>query len=219
MATHERAYQFTAKSEGGKDSNPHDLTLLCLIDAEKLALGGRYETYQNENGETKKRVVGKIVHTNKGITFPTYKLVCKKCFGFAPNFDHFLSITNAEVEKIFVDEYFHAIRGEFINSEKVAIAVSDFCFNAGAHRAVKILQSVLNLHYGKELVIDGVIGWKTINGTNEVDADSLFKFYNEDRKRYYVNLANYQTSQKGNLTGWLNRINALSKFVEKNGIS
>jgi len=102
-----------------------------------------------------------------------------------------------------------------INSTRIAMQVFDMCVNSGASTANKMLQNVINIEIGAEtLVVDGIIGTKTIQKINEISTQtsgetSFLENYKEKRIQFYTLLSNKnpQKYQKF-LKGWINRVNA-----------
>src|SRR5690606_7292669 len=76
--------------------------------------------------------------------------------------------------------------------------------NAGVSAAGKLVQKVLNTHFGYSLVIDGVIGTQTISAINNVNQEQLHEKLYQARVSFYESIGGFF------LVGWLNR---LSKFV------
>lgn len=195
MASHKRAFAFMQKWEGGKSSNASD-NAAAGIPAQ---LGG--------------------IHTNKGVTWGTYAQVSMECFGHEPSIAHFLTLPDSDVEKIFVHIFWNKIKGDEIVSEKVAMAVVDFAYNAGVSQAVKTLQFLLNTFFQEKLSIDGGLGALTLAALNRADAGRLFTKYNEERIGFYKRLVESKKLAKGFLPGLTNRVNTLTSFCMHSGLS
>ena len=121
-------------------------------------------------------------------------------------------LTRAHAISIFVEHYF---RGPRIDQLPVSLQASvfDMYVNAGAN-AVKILQRLL-VEMRIDVVVDGVIGSKTIRATKEAMAaapDHLVDAYGIARRNYYYDLADrrpasrkYARRRNGGKGGWIRR--------------
>ena len=82
----------------------------------------------------------------------------------------------------------------------------DFCVNAGVKRAGRVLQKTLNEFFDAKLVVDGVVGPKTLSALAGVDVRELLGAYALERASFYVELG-----KKKFLKGWLNRVRSALK--------
>ena len=80
--------------------------------------------------------------------------------------------------------------------------------NAGRKTAIKLLQVAVNanLPSHKRIKVDGVIGPKTIEAVNSVDADKLLTTYALLRIGRYREIVLKNPSQRKFLLGWINRV-------------
>ncbi len=92
--------------------------------------------------------------------------------------------------------------------ENLQYIVFDWCVNSGRNGA-KGLQKVLNSTYSKNLVVDGVIGDKTLDAVSDIDPFELFMAIKEARVAYYHAIADSGQNRKF-LAGWLKRINSIN---------
>ena len=76
----------------------------------------------------------------------------------------------------------------------------DMVVNAGKRRSVKILQEACN-HKGHKLVVDGLIGPKTIKATSNLEPERFRAF----RVKYYADLVNRKPSLMKYYYGWFRR--------------
>lgn len=114
------------------------------------------------------------------------------------------NLTEEKAKEIYRKDYWGKIKGGLL-PEKVAMVVMDIAVNNGTGRASKWLQELVGV------VVDGVIGPKTVNATNEADSLVLTEKLLDRREAFYRSIA--RGSQAKFLKGWLNRNNALRKLV------
>lgn len=114
---------------------------------------------------------------------------------------------------IYFKDYFKKNRLDEIKDPKVQLSVFDWLVNSGKWGAV-YFQRALN-ELGAGLVVDGVIGPKTIEAANMKKGEDILKIYHEYQRQYYKNLATRKPSQKKFLRGWLNRVEEKEKYIEE----
>ena len=120
------------------------------------------------------------------------------------------NLTEEEAKSIYKKDYWDKLRCDEL-PENVAIALFDFAVNVGVARAVRYLQRAAN-KLRSNLVVDGIIGSKTIAAVKSLPEDSLIVEYTTYRVYYYTRLA-----ARGNLArflrGWLRRTVSLVLFL------
>lgn len=115
------------------------------------------------------------------------------------------SLTYSQAKDILKRKYWDVIQADSIESERIAIKLFDCAVNMGPARATRIAQEALNdLRYG--LVVDGLMGPKTLSALNGSDEDVFFLFLVSRLEQYYVGL-----NQRKFLKGWLRRARTLPK--------
>ena len=88
--------------------------------------------------------------------------------------------------------------------------------NSGSKAAVKLLQKSINIVYGANLVVDGVIGKKTLKYANDASKlNELRSAFVKEREAFYRAIVKGNPSQKKFLNGWLNRVKGTTKAVEE----
>lgn len=147
--------------------------------------------------------LGELVGTNFGISARVYERI----IGSPPTVNDMKNITLAESHKIFKTRFWDSIKADFINSQAVAETFADHAINASPRAATKIMQRVLNNQFSKSLVIDGVIGSKTIAAINSVDSKLLFNGFSKGRIGYYNSLNDCVHF----CDAWHGRVNELAK--------
>ena len=89
----------------------------------------------------------------------------------------------------------------------------DWAVNSGG-RGIKKAQIVAN-KFGANLVIDGIVGNKTLEAINGINPEAFLKEYHELQRTFYKNLAAKDNTQEDFLKGWLNRVEIKEKYIEK----
>ena len=114
-------------------------------------------------------------------------------------------LTYSQAKDILKRKYWDVIQADSIESERIAIKLFDCAVNMGPARATRIAQEALNdLRYG--LVVDGLMGPKTLSALNGSDEDVFFLFMVCQLEQYYVGL-----NRRKFLKGWLRRARTLPK--------
>ena len=151
--------------------------------------------------------------TNKGITYDTYKGLCKIVYGCEPSKNHFFALTADQVGLMVKHFWDTATKNGSIESQKVSEAITSWAWGSGMGGGLRWFQQMLNKVYGLNLQVDGNIGTLTIKAINSLDQDELFR--NCIKYRYErFNLIAQDPTQKGYLIGWLRR---LREFAERHG--
>jgi putative secretion activating protein len=144
--------------------------------------------------------------TNFGITHYD----AKKYLGYTGDMRDF---KKSDAEKIYEKVYYRGNHINKITDDRVALSIFDWAVNSGG-KGIKKAQIVAN-KFGANLIIDGIIGNKTLEAINAIDPEVFLKEYHEMQRTFYKNLAAKDPSQEGFLKGWLNRVNTKEKFIEK----
>lgn len=129
-------------------------------------------------------------------------------------------IVDSELERLVIEiydaKYYQTIKADKIDSDMIRTHLYDMGVNAGTGAAVKLLQKAINKVYGVTIATDGAIGNITLTYTNnKAKQKDLEKEYINQRREYYRNLVNVKPSNMKFLQGWLNRVDIITKFVEK----
>ncbi len=145
--------------------------------------------------------------TNFGVTQKTYN----KSRGNKPR-KHVKDITENEVAAIYEKMYWRAGRCDAL-SWPVSLAHMDGMVQHRPKDAVRMLQSAVN-RFDHELVVDGLIGAKTLAAANQCASDRLVEELLWQRIAYYRGLANHRntTRRKANrkfLPIWIRRLEHL----------
>jgi lysozyme family protein len=141
-------------------------------------------------------------HTNKGITWTTFKGAASK-YGFTATAALFYQMPDTIWTKIAKGMYWDVISGDQLKSDSVAILLADWQFGSGTN-ATKNLQQVLNRSFGQKLTEDGQFGPKTLVATNAANQTKLFQLLQAERIDYYNQLVAANPSQQAFYSGWIN---------------
>lgn len=134
--------------------------------------------------------------TMRGITLATYR----QYFGTHKTCQDLRNIKEDEWNYIF-KKYWDRCRGDEIHSQSIANTIVDFHFNAGTN-AIKTVQRTLGV------TVDGILGPMTLSVINSYpDQKALFNRIQEDRKKYYRNIA--KGAKAVFLRGWERRTDAI----------
>ena len=116
-------------------------------------------------------------------------------------------ITNAEVGNIYQTEYWDpSLAGEMVLP--LSVAQFDTAVNFGVGGAIEFLQEALGVG------IDGIAGAQTKSALNAKNNKATALAIANERIQYRHKRVAEDPSQKVFLQGWLNRDNALKKYVE-----
>lgn len=125
--------------------------------------------------------------TNKGITQRVYD-------GFRTmkglNQRPVKQISDAEVESIYRNQYWDAVRGDNL-PDGIDLAVFDYAVNSGVSRAAKALQSALGVK------ADGHIGMVTLATVQAANAPQIIKAVCDGRLAFLKRLKTWDTFGKG----------------------
>lgn len=142
--------------------------------------------------------------TNFGITIKTYS----QWLGREATVDDVKNMPIEHARAIYERDYVINTGFNMIENKSLFELVVDAGVNHGVGRASRWLQESAGV------VVDGIVGNKTIAAVNANSKDVFHKFF-LTRMRFYVNIVLRNRSQKLFLLGWMNR---LSKFEYDNNV-
>jgi len=108
-------------------------------------------------------------------------------------------INEARAKSLYLKHYWRPCKAERL-PEKIREAYFDMVVNMGQSRAVKILQEACN-QKGSDLIVDGLIGPKTIKEAKALEKDRLTAF----RVLYYAKIVLNNSIQMKFYYGWYRR--------------
>ena len=122
-------------------------------------------------------------------------------------------LTKELAKNIYLKKYYLGNKLDKVINDKVALSICDWAVNSGG-KGIKKAQIVAN-KFGANLVIDGIVGNKTLEAINAIDPEAFLKEYHEMQRTFYKNLAAKDSTQEDFLKGWLNRVEIKEKYIEK----
>ena len=123
------------------------------------------------------------------------------------------NLTKDFAENIYLKKYYLGNKLDKITDDRVALSIFDWAVNSG-RRGIKKAQIVAN-KFGANLVIDGIIGNKTLEAINSINPEAFLKEYHKMQRTFYKNLAAKDSTQEDFLKVWLNRVEIKEKYIEK----
>lgn len=139
-----------------------------------------------------------MIHTNKGVTYCTFKSMAAG-LGISPvTHARFLKLSDEEVGR-FIYEFYKKSKPELL-PDTIAIAMTEARWLSGS-RSIEHLQKVLGLPQ------TGILDSKTIAAANASDEEKLYHDYMTERSRY-LNALSSKAKYKKWRNGWNNRLNA-----------
>lgn len=151
---------------------------------------------------------GKPYHTNKGVTWSTFKGLSSK-LGYSATCDNFKNMPDSIWGKIYKDGYWNPMQGDRIQNQAVANTFVEMAWlsgvgsNTSTKGAIGYLKKFFKANYNKDL--DNIS--QIVNYVNELDdngqSSQLFEKLYDFRKSLYTSF-----NQPSNLKGWINRLDA-----------
>ena len=123
------------------------------------------------------------------------------------------NLTKDFAKNIYLKKYYLGNKLDKIKNDKVALSIFDWAVNSGG-KGIKKAQIVAN-KFGTNLIIDGIVGNKTLEAINGINPEAFLKEYHKMQRTFYENLAAKDSTQEGFLKGWLNRVEIKEKYIEK----
>lgn len=189
MADFEEAYQITLGHEGGYDNDPDDA-----------------------GGETYKGIARHYWPNWKG-----WRIVdaAKEETTFPGNLEK-IGVLRDVVKEFYKEQFWNRFWGDDISDQLIANEMFDTAVNMGVSKAVKFLQTGLNVlnRNGKlyaDIVDDGDFGTNTFNALNsylvQEEADLLYKVINVLQGNHYIEYMKKSPIQEKYARGWFKRVN------------
>lgn len=188
MANHLLFVPFLLAAEGGRSKDPND-----AASQDPVPDGSGY-------------------HTNKGVTWRTFKAWAKP-LGYTATAVLFYEMPPRIWASIFKQGYWDRVGGDHIETQAVADILADWAYNGGY--SVKWLQKTLNEKFGGKLPVDGKLGASTMAALNAANPTRLYQLILTARTTYYQTLARNNAKHATQLPGWLNRLARLNAFEKK----
>jgi len=118
------------------------------------------------------------------------------------------TLTLQRAKEIYYQDFWIPLSMDKVGHTRAAAEIFDTAVHVGKRRAIRITQRALN-YLGAGLVVDGVIGKKTIaaiNRSNRRDAEAVLKILNVVQGIWYIELVERRPRFRVYAWGWLKRI-------------
>lgn len=128
-------------------------------------------------------------------------------YGIAKRYHPNIDIKNLSIDgakKILYDDYWLPHRYKELINNDLATRVFDFAGNSGYSDSAKTLQTAI-VSMGIALVVDGVMGSKTIAAANRLYEKLLIANFKIERCKWYQKQVEKYPKKIENLSGWIKR--------------
>lgn len=166
------------------------------------SLEGGYANDPRDNGKETYCGISRRFHP----TLPIWAILDRKPHPIKTN-TIFPTLEN-RVRAFFIREYWQKLYLDYIK-QSLANQLFDFAVNSGKGRAVKELQTALNSS-GERLIVDGLIGQKTLTAISRHDSDTLAKNLHARRTLFLKEVAKKQPHYANN---WNRRLHILKSHL------
>lgn len=142
-----------------------------------------------------------MIHTNKGVTYCTFKQYAAS-LGITPvTHSRFLNLTDNEVAR-FIFKFYENIQG-YQYPDSIALSLVEAHWLSGLDRAKKtLIEALQSFNMNPKNYTDA------IKLSNEVKEKELFKAYNDIRYNFLVNILGGNPKYSKYKNGWKNRLNS-----------
>ncbi len=110
---------------------------------------------------------------------------------------------------IYKSQYWDVLKLDEIDSQNIKLLLFDQAVNRGPKTTVQLLQGALNSLQGRLILVDGVMGPKTIAEINSVNPQVLARKFLQVCQKRYAEIVVKDPTQAVFLLGWLSRTFAL----------
>jgi lysozyme family protein len=189
MAVYTKIVSFIKTKEGGLSSATTD-------------------TASNNPSNCGKGSNGKPYHTNKGITWSTFKGLSAK-LGYSATCENFIKMPDDIWGKIYKDGFWNPMQGDRIQNQAIANTFVEMAWGSGvgsntsSKGAIAYLKNFFKSKYNKSF--DNIT--QIVDYVNELDnsgqTPQLFEKLYDFRKSLYTSF-----NQPSNLKGWINRLDS-----------
>lgn len=114
-------------------------------------------------------------------------------------------LPESTAQSLYKTYFWNSANCESIENSRVAVKFFDMCVNFGVNTASKIMQKALNNISSDFLLIDGLIGPKSLEKINKADPDALLRELVRLTSQEYREIIENSPSQQKFLKGWLSR--------------
>ena len=131
-------------------------------------------------------------------------------FGYKGNMQ---DLTKDFAKNIYLKKYYLGNKLDKVVNDKVALSICDWAVNSGRN-GTKNVQVALNQINGSDLVVDGIIGNKTLEALNSVDSEKFLEVYHNLQRIYYKKKVEADNTQKRFFDGWINRVEIKEQYLK-----
>ncbi len=141
--------------------------------------------------------------TNKGVTFNTFAVYCKRKGYPSPTLERLKALTDEQAMDILKTLYWDRFRADDIDSQAIANILVDWLWGSGG-TAIKHVQRIVGV------ADDGIMGPKTLRAINASCAHELFDKIWQTRKEFLYNIVERKPSQQVFIKGWMRRLESIT---------
>lgn len=170
----------------------NDVFLQCVNQLISVNEGGYSNRKDDLGGETKYGITKSTAKTH-GYTGDMRKL------------------TEKQAIRIYKEGFWYKSKLQEVKSPKIAFLIFDANINHGLNSSAKMLQRAINRVYNQsEVVVDGIVGQKTIAAVNHADENALIFNLTAERLRFFTSI---KKTWEANGKGWINRVSNNLNFI------
>ena len=122
-------------------------------------------------------------------------------------------LTKDFAKNIYLKKYYLGNKLDKVVNDKTALSICDWAVNSGRN-GTKNVQVALNQINGSDLVVDGIIGNKTLEALNATDTGKFLEVYHNLQRIYYKGKVEVDKTQEDFLSGWLNRLQRKEEYLK-----
>jgi lysozyme family protein len=156
------------------------------------------------------RLVGMILNHEGGYVNDPVDPGGETKYGISKRTYPYVDIKNLTVDQakdIYYRDWWKPLRCPEIKHDRIAQKHLDTSINVGPRNGVRILQRAL-CDVGEAVVVDGIIGPKTLAATNRTDPDKLLATMRYQQAQFYKRIINRNPELARFERGWMNRANS-----------
>ena len=122
-------------------------------------------------------------------------------------------LTKDIAKDIYKNKYYLSNNLDKIKDNRVALSIADWTINSG-NWGTKKAQQTVNILKGDILVVDGILGEKSIQAINSINPEMFLTQYHDLQRKFYHAIVNSNSSQSVFLKGWLNRVARKEEYIK-----
>ena len=168
-----------------------------FLDYTKHILRWEGKTSKDPKDTASKCVDAGQIHTNKGVTFCTFKDNALRLNITPVTYERFLNLTDEDVAK-FIYSYYKNVGGQNFN-DSLALAMTESAWGSGTERAYKHLYDAL-----EDLGQKATTKTEAVINASKIPEKVLFDLYLSKRREYLQFLGKSPKYSKF-IDGWMNR--------------